>query len=280
LQAKELMERVHDEIPNRASQSEKVLHKEVNKKEVRFTNVVKPNLASPGKIKKFALLKDENHKTTFSPTVTNSSAKNTQMRLERNRKLSYKTPKTEFTKKHIKQAFNNLASQNSRKVKASLIKKGRVAQEFETKTQLIQQNRPIVHETESTHNGTNPLHQNNSVLNTYTEIQAQTGDNSSYNNQHNETGKNEIKHPTNMNSFEFNLNLKQFSLNAKVKSTFINLSINLPQYTFNSANLGEEIKAILMESGFESFKIRLKSKGKTVYSQAFKREKERIDVRL
>ncbi len=103
--------------------------------------------------------------------------------------------------------------------------------------------------------------------------------NSSLHNENSHDGRN-FNHQPDKGNFEFNLKLDQFSLSAKVKSTFINLSLDLPQITLNSIRLGEEIKAILIESGFERFKIKLRSKGKTVYSQAFKREKDRLDVRV
>jgi len=81
-------------------------------------------------------------------------------------------------------------------------------------------------------------------------------------------------------TFEFNLKHERFSISAKVKPTFLNISLDLPQSPSNLLNVGEEIRQILMESGFERFRLRLRSRGKVVYSKVFRRERERVDVRI
>ncbi len=67
---------------------------------------------------------------------------------------------------------------------------------------------------------------------------------------------------------------------ASMVRKFLNISIELPQSVFNAAGLSDEIREVLNSTGLSGFRVKIKSRGKNLYSETFYREDESSSVEI
>ncbi|OMH40352.1 hypothetical protein [Desulfurobacterium indicum] len=67
---------------------------------------------------------------------------------------------------------------------------------------------------------------------------------------------------------------------ASMVRKFLNISIELPQAVFNTAGLSDEIREILSNTNLSGFRVKIKSRGKNLYSETFYKEEESSSVEI
>ncbi|WP_456398172.1 hypothetical protein [Desulfurobacterium sp.] len=73
---------------------------------------------------------------------------------------------------------------------------------------------------------------------------------------------------------------EDMKVRASMVRKFLNISIELPQAVFNTAGLSDEVREILSNTNLSGFRLKIKSRGKNLYSETFYKEEESSSVEI
>ncbi|WP_457569751.1 hypothetical protein [Desulfurobacterium sp.] len=106
-------------------------------------------------------------------------------------------------------------------------------------------------------------------------------DGSSANRGFSHTGKGQENQAANSEmKYTLTATFEDMRVRASMVRKFLNISIELPQAVFNTAGLSDEIREILSNTSLSGFRVKIKSRGKNLYSETFYKEEESSSVEI